>query len=144
MILNLQTFPFLPHVHTFESTYGFKDGLEQEITAQRRCRIPCRRTPYTLARFPQAYGGMRSVKSMVYETSLLDPVEGIRFRGLTIPECQEKLPKAKVLNRYRVLVSTFLSASPITHPIVALYLSLACPKIWTASDRWRCPPSREG
>jgi citrate synthase len=23
----------------------------------------------------QAYGGMRSVKSMVYETSLLDPVE---------------------------------------------------------------------
>ena len=38
---------------------------------------------------------MRSVKSMVYETSLLDPVEGIRFRGLTIPECQAKLPKAK-------------------------------------------------
>ena len=26
----------------------------------------------------QAYGGMRSVKSMVYETSLLDPVE-VRF-----------------------------------------------------------------
>jgi citrate synthase len=78
----------------------------------------------------QAYGGMRSVKSMVYETSLLDPVEvctaphlaagpvalfcallqhrlltsttrggfpqGIRFRGLTIPECQKVLPKAKV------------------------------------------------
>ncbi|KAJ1473310.1 chicken citrate synthase complex with trifluoroacetonyl-CoA and citrate [Baffinella frigidus] len=42
----------------------------------------------------QAYGGMRSVKSMVYETSLLDPVEGIRFRGLTIPECQVQLPKA--------------------------------------------------
>mmetsp|Transcript_8009 Transcript_8009/g.24077 ORF Transcript_8009/g.24077 Transcript_8009/m.24077 type:complete len:470 (+) Transcript_8009:57-1466(+) len=42
----------------------------------------------------QAYGGMRSVKSMVYETSLLDPVEGIRFRGFTIPECQKKLPKA--------------------------------------------------
>jgi citrate synthase len=43
----------------------------------------------------QAFGGMRSVKSMVYETSLLDPVEGIRFRGLTIPECQKRLPKAK-------------------------------------------------
>jgi citrate synthase len=42
----------------------------------------------------QAYGGMRSVKSMVYETSLLDPEEGIRFRGLSIPECQQKLPKA--------------------------------------------------
>ncbi|EKX44490.1 hypothetical protein GUITHDRAFT_87417 [Guillardia theta CCMP2712] len=42
----------------------------------------------------QAYGGMRSVKSLVYETSLLDPVEGIRFRGYSIPECQKVLPKA--------------------------------------------------
>ncbi|MDP2435178.1 MAG: citrate (Si)-synthase, eukaryotic [archaeon] len=42
----------------------------------------------------QAYGGMRSVKSMIYETSLLDAEEGIRFRGLTIPECREKLSKA--------------------------------------------------
>ena len=42
----------------------------------------------------QAYGGMRSVKAMVYETSLLDPEEGIRFRGLTIPDCQKQLPSA--------------------------------------------------
>jgi len=38
---------------------------------------------------------MRSVKSMVWETSLLDPEEGIRFRGLSIPECQKQLPKAQ-------------------------------------------------
>jgi citrate synthase len=43
----------------------------------------------------QAYGGMRGIKSMVWETSLLDPMEGIRFRGYTIPEAREKLPKAK-------------------------------------------------
>jgi citrate synthase len=43
----------------------------------------------------QAYGGMRGVRSMVTETSLLDPEEGIRFRGLTIPDCQKRLPKAK-------------------------------------------------
>jgi len=42
----------------------------------------------------QAYGGMRDIKSLVTETSLLDSNEGIRFRGFTIPECQEKLPKA--------------------------------------------------
>ncbi len=42
----------------------------------------------------QAYGGMRGVKCMVWETSALDPMEGIRFRGFTIPELQEKLPKA--------------------------------------------------
>jgi citrate synthase len=42
----------------------------------------------------QAYGGMRGVKCMVWETSALDPIEGIRFRGFTIPELREKLPKA--------------------------------------------------
>lgn len=43
----------------------------------------------------QAYGGMRDVKSMIYETSLLDSHEGIRFRGLSIPEVQAQLPKFK-------------------------------------------------
>lgn len=43
----------------------------------------------------QAYGGMRGIKCMVWEPSLLDPEEGIRFRGYTIPDLQEKLPKAK-------------------------------------------------
>lgn len=42
-----------------------------------------------------AYGGMRGIKGLVYETSLLDPEEGIRFRGMTIPECQAQLPKAE-------------------------------------------------
>ena len=40
----------------------------------------------------QAYGGMRDIKSMIWETSLLDAQEGIRFRGFSIPELQEKLP----------------------------------------------------
>jgi len=42
----------------------------------------------------QIYGGMRDVRGLICETSLLDANEGIRFRGLSIPECQEKLPKA--------------------------------------------------
>eukprot|EP01059_Diplonema_ambulator_P016081 TRINITY_DN2736_c0_g1_i2.p1 TRINITY_DN2736_c0_g1~~TRINITY_DN2736_c0_g1_i2.p1 ORF type:complete len:481 (+),score=197.00 TRINITY_DN2736_c0_g1_i2:88-1443(+) len=41
-----------------------------------------------------AYGGMRGVTGLTYEPSLLDPVEGIRFRGLSIPECQQQLPSA--------------------------------------------------
>lgn len=41
----------------------------------------------------QAIGGARSVKCLVTDISYLDPVEGIRFRGLTIPEVMEKLPK---------------------------------------------------
>lgn len=42
----------------------------------------------------QAYGGMRGVKCMVTETSALDPNEGIRFRGFSVPEVQAKLPRA--------------------------------------------------
>ncbi len=43
----------------------------------------------------QVFQGMRGITGMVYETSLLDAQEGIRFRGFTIPELQQKLPKAK-------------------------------------------------
>jgi len=41
----------------------------------------------------QVYGGARGVKTMVYETSALDPMEGIRFRGYSIPELKKLLPK---------------------------------------------------
>ncbi|XP_015366167.1 PREDICTED: probable citrate synthase 2, mitochondrial isoform X2 [Diuraphis noxia] len=40
------------------------------------------------------YGGMRGIKALVTETSVLDADEGIRFRGYSIPECQKLLPKA--------------------------------------------------
>eukprot|EP00930_Biecheleria_cincta_P012955 TRINITY_DN1178_c0_g1_i2.p1 TRINITY_DN1178_c0_g1~~TRINITY_DN1178_c0_g1_i2.p1 ORF type:complete len:486 (+),score=84.51 TRINITY_DN1178_c0_g1_i2:61-1458(+) len=41
-----------------------------------------------------AIGGMRGIKCLVSETSLLDPMEGIRYRGRTLEECMEQLPKA--------------------------------------------------
>ena len=37
--------------------------------------------------------GARGVKMMVWETSSLDPQKGIRFRGYSIPELRELLPK---------------------------------------------------
>jgi citrate synthase len=40
----------------------------------------------------QLYGGMRGMLALICETSKLDPEEGIRFRGYSIPELQEKLP----------------------------------------------------
>jgi len=42
----------------------------------------------------QIYSGMRGMTGLVTETSLLDPKEGIRFRGYSLPEIQQKLPKA--------------------------------------------------
>ena len=43
----------------------------------------------------QFYGGMRGLKCLSTDISYLDPNEGIRFRGHTIPECLEKLPRAQ-------------------------------------------------
>jgi citrate synthase len=42
----------------------------------------------------QVYGGMRDITCMLWEPSLLDAEEGIRFRGYSIPELREKLPTA--------------------------------------------------
>lgn len=38
-------------------------------------------------------GGMRGLKAMVWEGSVLDPNEGIRFHSRTIKDCQKELPK---------------------------------------------------
>jgi len=41
----------------------------------------------------QVYGGMRDVKVLVTDISYVDPAEGIRFRGYSIPEVLSLLPK---------------------------------------------------
>jgi len=41
----------------------------------------------------QTIGGMRGVRCLTTDISYLDPFEGIRFRGFTIPEALERLPK---------------------------------------------------
>ncbi len=41
----------------------------------------------------QIIGGMRGVKGLITDISYLDPMEGIRYRGYTLPEVFTKLPK---------------------------------------------------
>ena len=43
----------------------------------------------------QVVGGMRNIKSLLTDISFVDPAEGIRFRGMSIPEVLKALPKAK-------------------------------------------------
>jgi len=43
----------------------------------------------------QIYSGIRGVQINVSDISYIDPQEGIRIRGYTIPEILEKLPKAQ-------------------------------------------------
>lgn len=42
----------------------------------------------------QVFGGMRNMKSMIWETSELDADEGIRFRGYSVRQLRKLLPKA--------------------------------------------------
>jgi len=73
-----------------------KEVLQQKIEAHRP------RTTKLLKEFgdvklsdvtiAQAIGGARGVRCLVTDTSYLDPEEGIRFRGKTIPETFEALP----------------------------------------------------
>jgi hypothetical protein len=46
-------------------------------------------------RLNQVFGGSRDIITMLWEPSLLDAQEGIRFRGYSLPELREKLPKGK-------------------------------------------------
>jgi citrate synthase len=70
----------------------------------------------------QIYQGMRGITGLVTETSLLDAQEGIRFRGYTIPELQEKLPKAEGGSEplpeglfYLMLIGDLPSESDVDH-----------------------------
>ncbi|PKP22052.1 MAG: type I citrate synthase, partial [Bacteroidetes bacterium HGW-Bacteroidetes-22] len=77
----------------------FKEKLYEKILEQRP------RTQRLLQEFgdvvvdkitiAQVIGGMRGVKSLVTDISYLDPNEGIRYRGYTLPEVFGKLPKPK-------------------------------------------------
>src|SRR5512136_2592216 len=75
-----------------------KDKLQQKIAAHRL------RTARLVREFgkvlidqvtiEQCIGGARDIRSLVTDISYLDPHEGIRFRGKTIPETFAALPKA--------------------------------------------------
>ncbi len=41
----------------------------------------------------QVIGGMRGIKCLITDISYLDPMEGIRYRGHTLPDVFDKLPK---------------------------------------------------
>jgi citrate synthase len=58
--------------------------LEDEYGAYKVCEVSV----------DQIYGGMRGVHVQVSDISYVDPYYGIRFRGYTIPEVIEQLPKA--------------------------------------------------
>ncbi|RYF99602.1 MAG: citrate (Si)-synthase, eukaryotic [Chitinophagaceae bacterium] len=83
----------------------------------------------------QVYQGMRGITGLVSETSLLDSKEGIRFRGYSIPELQEKLPKARGGSEplpeglfYLMLIGELPSESDVAHVTSMLQRRSQVPK----------------
>jgi citrate synthase len=63
----------------------------------------------------QVIGGMRGMVGLVTETSKLDAKLGIRFRGLSIAECREKLPKKAVEPLPEAMLYLLLTGEIPTH-----------------------------
>ncbi|MET0242708.1 MAG: citrate/2-methylcitrate synthase, partial [Flavitalea sp.] len=83
----------------------------------------------------QVYQGMRGITGLVSETSLLDSKEGIRFRGYSIPELQDKLPKARGGSEplpeglfYLMLIGELPSESDVAHVTSMLQRRSQVPK----------------
>lgn len=76
---------------------GLKEKLAEKIE-QRRPRIKSLLDNHgdvvvDQVKVSQIIGGMRGIKSLITDISYLDPREGIRYRGYTLPEVFKKLPK---------------------------------------------------
>lgn len=73
---------------------AFAAGLPHKIEQIKALRSAKGDTTLQDVKLDQVYGGQRGIIGLVWEGSVLDPEEGIRFRGYTIPEASERLPKA--------------------------------------------------
>ncbi|KAJ4331641.1 citrate synthase [Didymella glomerata] len=71
---------------TFERVLPAKRELLKKVKAQADKKLG-------EVKVENALGGMRGLKAMVWEGSVLDANEGIRFHGKTIKDCQKELPK---------------------------------------------------
>ncbi|KAK9857564.1 hypothetical protein WJX84_011472 [Apatococcus fuscideae] len=95
---NLRENTLLDGVRGISNSTDLKSVLAEKIPQQQE-RLKAIKKAYGSKQMGQVsvdmvIGGMRGITGVLWETSLLDPDEGIRFRGYSIPELQEKLPSA--------------------------------------------------
>ncbi|KAI9065169.1 citrate synthase-like protein [Trametes sanguinea] len=82
----------------FASTKTVREVLE-EVIPKKQLQLKQLKTEHGQAvlgdvKVEHVVGGMRGLKAMLWEASVLDPIEGIRFHGLSIADCQKVLPAA--------------------------------------------------
>jgi citrate synthase len=82
----------------FASTKSLKETLQEVIPIKqeqlKKLKAEYGQTVVGDVKVENIVGGMRGIKAMLWEASVLDPDEGIRFHDLTIPDCQRQLPPA--------------------------------------------------
>ena len=83
-------FKFLSRRFTLRKVIEDKIGIDRERLNKLKKEYGS--VPIDKITIDQMVRGMRGVKAMLTETSRLDPFKGIRFRGLSIRECQSQLP----------------------------------------------------
>ncbi|KIM80766.1 hypothetical protein PILCRDRAFT_97802 [Piloderma croceum F 1598] len=95
---SLRNVPSNTTFRRFASTKTLKETLQDIIPAKqeqlKRLKAEHGQTVVGDVKVENIVGGMRGLKAMLWDASVLDPDEGIRFHGLTIPDCQASLPSA--------------------------------------------------
>ncbi|KAG8984341.1 citrate (Si)-synthase, partial [Tulasnella sp. 427] len=72
----------------------FAELIPQEIENVKAIKAEHGKKAFGQVTVDQVYGGMRGLPALLWDGSVLDAEEGIRFRGHTIPDIQKALPKA--------------------------------------------------
>jgi citrate synthase len=83
-------------VYSTSSEPDLKETLRQVVPEKRELLKQVKSQASTNigeVKIENTIGGMRGLKAMVWEGSVLDANEGIRFHGKTIKDCQKELPK---------------------------------------------------
>ncbi|KAH7877566.1 citrate synthase [Lentinula edodes] len=97
-----RTFPIFLHIRSpfrrLASTKSLKETIE-EVIPVKQAHLKKLKTEYSDVsigdvKVGNVIGGMRGLRAMLWDSSVLDPEEGIRFHGLSIPDVQRALPAA--------------------------------------------------
>ncbi|KAF8654235.1 hypothetical protein AX16_003758 [Volvariella volvacea WC 439] len=87
-----------PSAGRWASTLSLRDTLKEAIPKKqeqlKKLKAEHGQAVVGDVKIENIIGGMRGLKAMLWEASVLDPNEGIRFHGLSIPDCQKVLPPA--------------------------------------------------
>ncbi|KIY70008.1 citrate synthase [Cylindrobasidium torrendii FP15055 ss-10] len=82
----------------FASTKTLKDVIKEAIPKKQEqlkaLKAKHANTSIGDIKVENVIGGMRGLRAMLWDSSVLDPQEGIRFHGLSIPDCKKALPAA--------------------------------------------------